>query len=84
MFFLTFSPYVARLPVNDDVRNHGSHFEQAKAAFEEGAAKDEAIIEKEFSRSDMNLEEGGVGNEKGSVERRETVDGEDVKRGSKN
>lgn len=59
-------------------RNHGSHFEKHKAAFEEGAARDDAVIEDEEGR------EGGEGSsrspdgEKGS---RPTSVGEDELRG---
>jgi len=41
-------------------RNHGSHFEKAKAAFEEGAANEEPILddsaEKVFSDTDSAKE----------------------------
>jgi SHS family lactate transporter-like MFS transporter len=33
-------------------RNHGSHFEKHKAAFEEGAAQDDAIVESEDNRDE--------------------------------
>ncbi|KAF5335377.1 hypothetical protein D9611_011749 [Ephemerocybe angulata] len=57
--------------------NHGSHFEQAKTAFEEGAGRDAAVIaaageggvaERERGSS---VDEESVGNEKGDVEIRE-------------
>lgn len=48
---LLFSPCVRSHDIDTDVdlthRNHGSHFEKAKAAFEEGAVRDEAIVESE-------------------------------------
>lgn len=43
-------------------RNHGSHFEAHKAAFEEGAARDDALIED--SDSNDNSESKHVEDEK--------------------
>jgi hypothetical protein len=47
-------------------RNHGSHFEKAKTAFEEGAANDEPVTddvvdqEKHSSDNESRNEKGGV------------------------
>jgi len=61
-------PYHSLL-TNGVRRNHGSHFEKAKTAFEEGAANDEPaddVVDQEKHSSDNES-----GNEKGAVIREE-------------
>lgn len=41
-------------------RNHGSHFEKAKTAFEEGAANKEPIFDESVEQSRLNRRSGVV------------------------
>jgi len=52
--------------------NHGSHFEKHKAAFEEGAARDDALIEGEDSAEASYEEKGEVGSTQSVREKRST------------
>lgn len=59
-------------------RNHGSHFEKHKVAFEEGAARDDAFIEEDDTapRHDVARSHTGSledGNEKEAIRQKETV-----------
>ena len=57
-------------------RNHGSHFEKAKTAFEDGAGREEATAAEPTERAtrlstDEESSAGGVVDEKHEVERHE-------------
>jgi len=47
-------------------RNHGSHFEKAKTAFEEGAANEQPIAD-ESVEQEKRSSDNESGNEKGGV-----------------
>jgi len=53
-------------------RNHGSHFEKAKAAFEEGAANEEPIVDEPVEQEERSSDNES-GNEKGGVVLNEKV-----------
>lgn len=53
-------------------RHHGSHFEKAKAGFEEGAANDEPVVNDSVGEEKQSSDNES-GNEKGAVLHQEKV-----------
>ena len=59
------------LILQSSARNHGAHFENHKAAFMEGAADPDAVLEDGDNTDDSEFPKSGAIQEKGQVEYRE-------------
>lgn len=67
-------PFLLRFPFVTCFRNHGSHFEAHKAAFEEGAAHDDGVIEEEVLKELSESSKSGGKRERVVVVLEEGVD----------